>query len=82
MRGDEHKVFKSFGCQYDQKDIGIKPSIKRVSIADAKANVIFDISEDKKKKNHRSKNQEKEKSRNKDKYKHNPNKSKDKSKNN
>lgn len=34
---------KSFACQYDQSDVGIKPSIKRVSIADSKNNVIFDI---------------------------------------
>jgi len=34
---------KSFACQYDQNDIGIKPSIKRVSIADSKKNVIFNF---------------------------------------
>jgi len=38
------KHVKNFGCQYDPKDVGIKPSIKRVSIADK--NIIFDIPDD------------------------------------
>lgn len=35
------KNVKNFACQYDQKDIGIRPSLKRVSIADK--NIVFDI---------------------------------------
>jgi hypothetical protein len=35
---------KNFACQYDPKDVGIKPSIKRVSISDK--NVVFDVPDD------------------------------------
>lgn len=30
------KSVRNFACQYDQKDTGLRPSLKRVSIADTK----------------------------------------------
>lgn len=44
MSSGERKVVRNFGCQYDVKDAGNRPSLKRVSIANTK--VIFQIDED------------------------------------